>query len=145
MSKFTNKFYELSIEPNGKFVNWVMKGFWKDMSVVPDFNKDWDTILSEVKAPFVILADLTYMKVFVPEVQKANDLKQQDIMKAGCVKTACLMANAESVTRVTLQKAVKDSGMDKVVQYFFVDGTDDQALAEGRSAQLIKAKAWLKN
>ena len=123
-----NEHYELSYDESANLVYWTMKGFWKDMGVVPNFESDWIKTIKETRKPFKIFADLSKLQVMPDDVKTANDKMQQKLMQNGCIKVSCLIDSA--LTKMSLNKVIKDSGMDKMVQYF-------------TSAETKQAKKWL--
>jgi len=124
-----NEYYELAYDASSNWVYWTMKGFWKNMTVVPDFESDWTKTMKETRKPFRIFADLSTLKAMPDDVKKANDSMQQKLMQNGCEKVACLMDSA--LTKGALNQVIKDSGMEKMVQYF-------------TSTESDAAKNWLK-
>ncbi len=118
-----NKYYELSYDDAKNWIYWTMRGFWAGMSVAPNFEKDWHKAQKLAKKPFKIFADLSKLKVMRDEVKEANDKMQQELMQNGCIKVSCLIES--ELTKLSLNRTLKNSGMDKIVQYF-----DDAAEAE---------------
>lgn len=47
-----NDYYEHAYDPEKNLVYWTMKGFWMSMSVVPNYDSDWDKILQMTKPGF---------------------------------------------------------------------------------------------
>ncbi len=76
-----NEFYELSCDESKKRIYWTMKGFLKNMGVVPDFEKDWDETIENMEKPFKIYADLSELKTMPDDVKSANDQMQQKLMQ----------------------------------------------------------------
>ncbi len=111
-----NEYYELAYDEAKNRVYWTMKGFWRNMSVVPDFNKDWDTIQEMTKQGFTIFGNLSKLKTMPEEVSHAQDERQKKLLEGGCSKVSCMVDSA--VTKMTLNKALEGSGMDKILQYF---------------------------
>jgi hypothetical protein len=111
-----NNYYELAYDENRNWIYWSMKGFWRNMSVVPEFDRDWDKIQSIVKKDFKIFADLSQLKPMPEEVKAAQDQRQQILMKAGCAKVACIIDDI--VTKSTLNAALKRNDMQNIVRYF---------------------------
>jgi hypothetical protein len=110
------EYYELQYDSNKNWIYWTMRGFWETMSVVPDFEKDWNRAVQATRPAWKIFADLTELKVMPDDVKQANDLQQQRLMQMGCKKVSCLMES--SVTKASLNDVIKSSGMEKMVQYF---------------------------
>ena len=111
-----NEYYELAVDEVKNRVYWTMKGFWKSMSVVPDFDKDWDTTQSLVKSGFTLFGDLSKLGAMPDDVKLAQDERQKKLLENGCSKVSCLMDSA--ITKLTLNRALKGSGMDEILQYF---------------------------
>jgi hypothetical protein len=110
-----NSYYELAYDESKNRVYWTMKGFWEKMSVVPDFDKDWDAIESIVKSGFTIFADLSTLKAMPEGVKSAQDKRQARLMKAGCAKVGCLIEN--TAAKFGLNQAVEKNGMAKILKY----------------------------
>ncbi len=124
-----NTYYELYYDQFSNWIHWTMKGYWKDMSVVPNFNADWKNVISTAKTPFKIFANLSELKAMPDDVKAANDQMQQHLMQNGCIKVSCLMDSA--ATKLSLNQVIKESGMEKMVKYFTSSESDE-------------AKEWLK-
>ncbi len=110
------EYYELQYDSSNNWVHWTMRGFWENMTVVPDFQKDWDRAVQSTRPGWKIFADLSDLKVMPDDVKQANDLQQQRLMQMGCKKVSCILES--SVTKASLNDVIKASGMDKIVQYF---------------------------
>jgi hypothetical protein len=57
------------------------------------------------------------------DVMTANDNMQQYLMQHGCEKVSCLMDSA--MTKLSLNKVIRDSGMEKMVQDFFASSENE--------------------
>jgi hypothetical protein len=110
-----NQFYELAYDPTTNWVHWTMRGYWPNMAAVPNFEADWDTIQRKVKPGFKILADISQLKVMPDDVKNAQDKRQQKLLQEGCLKVAALIES--SVTKISMNEALRNSGMDKVLKY----------------------------
>ena len=110
------EFYELSYNDSKDWIYWTMKGYWSSMEIVADFEKDWETAISKVKTPFRIFADLTTLGAMPDDVKAANDQMQQKLLQKGCIKVAVTIESA--ITQMSVNRVIKESGMDKIVQYF---------------------------
>ena len=66
-----NEYYELAVDEAKNRVYWTMKGFWKSMSVVPDFDKDWETTQSLLKSGFTLFGDLSKLGAMPEEDRKS--------------------------------------------------------------------------
>jgi hypothetical protein len=110
-----NEYYELAYDPAKNWVHWTMRGYWPSMAVVPNFEADWDTIQKKVKPGFRILADISKLKVMPDDVKTAQDLRQQKLLQEGCKRVAALIES--SVTKISMNEALRSSGMDKVLKY----------------------------
>jgi len=123
----TNKFYDLGYDPKRNQINWKVKGYWASVNVVPNMEKEWNSMLAKARKPgFNILADLTEMKVTPQDVQELHTKVQQQIVQAGVQKIATVTASA--VTRMSVTQIGSVSGITQMVSDF-----DD----------LKKAQAWL--
>lgn len=105
-----------------------MKGFWKDLSVVPNFNKDWDEARKLTKQGWKIYSDASTCKVVPPDVQKEKIKNQKKSLESGCVKIARIVDSA--ITKMSLSKEINEQGMDNVIKQF-------------DSTQIEEAKKWL--
>ncbi len=111
-----NEFYELAVDKQKNRISWVIKGFWKNVDAVPNFNSDWKKATDQVQKGFTIIADLTTMKPFPPDVAKLNEVKQQELMKLGCAKVAQVNFNPTAVMQIN--RVTKQSGMNSILQAF---------------------------
>lgn len=111
-----NDYYELGYDADRNWIFWTMKGFWKNMEVVPDFYKDWEKTAKLAKPGFKIYADLSKLKTMPEDVKAAQDAQQKKLLEKGCKKVSCIMESA--ATKLSLNHAVKASGMDKILRYF---------------------------
>ncbi|MBU0981295.1 hypothetical protein KKC94_01240 [Patescibacteria group bacterium] len=111
-----NELYELVYDEGKNRIYWTMKGFWRSMSVVPDFDKDWDKIQSHTKDNFTILANLVDLKVLPEEVRMANEERQEKLLRSGCKKVACIILSP--ITNSSVQRVTEASGMEEIVKNF---------------------------
>jgi hypothetical protein len=110
-----NEYYELSYDETKNWVYWTMKGYWPGMTAVPNFEKDWDTIQTKVKPGFKIYSDISQLKVMPDDVKDAQDRRQVKLLQAGCKKVAAIVSS--SVTKISMNKAIQGSGIDKILKY----------------------------
>ena len=110
-----NEYYELAYDGTRNWVYWTMKGKWARMAVVPNFEKDWDTIQSKTKPGFMILADISKLGIMPDDVKAAQDKRQQKLMQAGVAKLATIVEN--EVQKMSMNKPLRGSCMDKVLKY----------------------------
>ena len=110
-----NDYYKLAYDESKNRVLWRMIGFWKSLAVVPDFDKDWDRAQSLAKPGFTIYADLSKLEIMPPEVEKAQEERQKKLIHEGCRRVACLIGKETS--KISLNKALKGSGMEKILRY----------------------------
>ena len=111
-----NAYYELAYDTAKNRIYWTMKGFWKSMDVVPDFDKDWDTAQRMTRSGWTIFADLSALKVMPDDVKNAQDERQKILLRNGCMKVSCLIT--DPITKLSLNEALAGSGMEKIVKYF---------------------------
>ena len=111
-----NDYYELKISEAKNRIYWTMKGFWRSMAVVPDFDKDWDTTQNMAKPGWTLLGDLSELKPMPDDVRLAQDERQKKAIGGGCIKVSCIVDSV--LTKMSLNKSLKGSGMDKMLQYF---------------------------
>jgi hypothetical protein len=111
-----NDYYELYYDKSSNCIYWTIKGFWKDMSVVPDFHKDWDEARKYTKSGWKIYSDAVKAKVVPPEVRKEKIKNQNKSLKSGCVKIARIVDSA--ITKVSLKNELDESGFDGVIKQF---------------------------
>jgi hypothetical protein len=110
-----NEYYELAYDAGKNWVYWTMRGYWPSMTAVPNFEKDWDTIQRKVKPGFKILADISKLKVMPDDVKEAQDRRQAKLMQDGCQRLAAIIES--SVTKISMNEALRSSGMDKILKY----------------------------
>ena len=124
-----NDYYSITYDEEENCINWVMKGFWKDMSVVPDFFRDWDKAIKITRPGWKILSDASRCKVVPPDVQEAKKRSQRRLLENGCVKIARIVDSA--ITKLSLSKEKKEPGMAGIIKDFGVNEIDE-------------AETWLK-
>jgi hypothetical protein len=112
-----NGYYELKYDETENWIYWTMQGFWQDMSVVPNFDKDWDAAQALAKPDFRIFTDLSLLRAMPGDVQAAQDARQQKLMESGCARVSCFVESAFAA--ISLNSVIKSSGMDKIVQSFY--------------------------
>jgi len=111
-----NEFYELKYDEGRNWIFWTMKGYWKGMESVPNFDKDWNQALTMVHGSWRLFADLSQLKAMPDDVKAAQDRKQKELLQKGCSKVSCVMTS--EVTKMSLNQVIKESGMDKIIHYF---------------------------
>ena len=124
-----NDYYTMTYDETDNCIYWVMKGFWKDMSVVPNFYSDWDKAIKVTRPGWKIFSDASQCKVVPPEVQEAKIQNQKRLLKSGCVKIARIVDSA--ITKMSFNKEINEPGMSGVIKQF---GSD----------KISEAKSWLK-
>jgi len=124
-----NNFYELKYNEAENIIYWKMKGFWKDMSVVPDFHKDWEKARKLTRAGWKILSDASECKVIPSDVNTEKVRNQEKAIETGCVKIA-LMVNS-AITTISIIRGTQESGMEDRIKVF-------------NSAEIQDAEKWLK-
>jgi hypothetical protein len=124
-----NEYYTITYDETENCIYWVMKGFWKDMSVVPDFISDWDKAIKVTRPGWKIFSDASQCKVVPPEVQEAKIQNQKRSLQNGCVKIARIVDSA--ITKMSFSKEISQPGMSGVIKQF---GSD----------QINEARKWLK-
>jgi hypothetical protein len=110
-----NEYYELAYDASKNWVFWTMRGYWPSMAAVPNFEKDWDTVQARVKPGFKILADISKLKAMPEDVKTAQDRRQAKLMQDGCARLAAIIES--SVTKISMNEALRSSGMDKILHY----------------------------
>ncbi|HPD78961.1 MAG TPA: hypothetical protein PLH88_11150 [Spirochaetota bacterium] len=123
-----NDYYELYYSNSENTIYWKMRGFWKDMSVVPDFHKDWERARKLTRPGWKIFSDASQCKVIPDEVKKAKAKNQVESLQAGCSKIALVVDS--SLTKLTLMQAKEVSGITDKVEAF-------------SSSEIDEAKKWL--
>ncbi len=111
-----NTYYELAYDERRNWMYWTMRGFWKSMSVAPNFDTDWKAAIAVATRPFKVFSDLSTFKAPPPDVKSANEKMQQYAMQNGCEKVACLVDSP--TTKLTMSLVIRGSGMEDMVQYF---------------------------
>lgn len=125
-----NDYYELSYDASENTVFWTMKGYWKDASVVPNFNSDWDKARRLTKLGWKIYSDASRCKVMPEDIKAQKIANQKKSLNSGCVKIARVVDSA--ITKMSLNKETSEPGMDKVIRQF-------------SSTQAKEAREWLKS
>ncbi len=124
-----NDYYELRYNQAENCIYWKMKGFWKDMSVVPDFQADWKKARSMTKQGWKILSDATECKAFPSAVNEEKVRNQNESLEMGCKRIALVVNSA--VTGLAINNGMNKSGINGIVKQFDTSGLDD-------------AKMWLR-
>lgn len=106
---FKNQYYELDYDATKNQVNWMVKGFWPSVEVVPDMERDWNAILNQTRPGFTILANLLTMKASPPDVVQLHARVQQRIIARGLRKLATVTQSA--ILSLNLQTIGRTSGI----------------------------------
>lgn len=125
-----NNFYELAYDNVENTVYWKMKGFWKDMSVVPDFHSDWDKARKHTRPGWKILSDASECKVIPSDVNSEKIKNQEKAIESGCTKIALVVNSA--ITTISIMRGTQDSGAEDRMKVF-------------GSTEIEDAKQWLKS
>ncbi|HOP31163.1 MAG TPA: hypothetical protein P5120_11560 [Spirochaetota bacterium] len=125
-----NSFYELNYNEAENIVYWKMKGFWKDMSVVPGFHKDWEKARKLTKTGWKIFSDASECKVIPPDVNTEKIKNQEKAIESGCTKIALVVNSA--ITTISIMRGTQESGAEDRMKVF-------------GSEEIEKAKQWLKS
>jgi hypothetical protein len=118
-----NDYYELSYDENDNIIFWVMRGFWKDMSAVPNFFSDWDKALKLTKPGWKIFSNASQCRVVPPDVQEAKKKNQKRLLQNGCAKIVRIVDSA--ITKMSLSSEIKQPGMSAVIKEFSSDEIDE--------------------
>ncbi len=124
-----NDYYELAYENSENIVYWKMKGFWKDMSVVPDFHIDWEKARKLTRPGWKILSDASECKVIPSEVNTEKIKNQEKALNTGCSGIALIVNSA--ITKISLLHGAEASGADEKIRIF-------------ASSQAEEAVKWLR-
>ena len=81
-------YYTLYVDTGRNRIYYTPIGFWRSLSVVPNYLKDMEKAFSMVEAGFSFVADVRDMKVPPREVQEMFTKAQEMGAKAGLGKTA---------------------------------------------------------
>lgn len=124
-----NDYYTMTYDETHNCIYWVMRGFWKDMSVVPDFYSDWDKAIKITRPGWKIFSDASRCKVIPSEVQEAKIQNQKRLLKSGCIKIARIVDSA--ITKMSFNKEINEPGMVGIIKQF-------------SSEKISEAESWLK-
>jgi hypothetical protein len=124
-----NPYYTLEYDPTTNWIHWTMQGTWKSMAVAPKFESDWKEALKLTKRPFKIFSDLSKLIAIPDDVKRANNKMQQKLIQSGCSKVSVIVESA--ITKLSLNKTLRGTGMESVVQYF--DNAEDASAWLARS------------
>jgi hypothetical protein len=83
-----NKYYTLAVFPEKNRAYLTIKGFWRNLEVVPDYLNDWMKVTALLKRGFTLLTDASQMKTHPREVQKLHEQAQAIILRGGVLKIA---------------------------------------------------------
>ncbi len=111
-----NEYYELNYSEEDNCIYWKMTGFWPDMSVVPDFQKDWDSARALTRPGWKIFSDARKCRVVPNEVNQEKILNQEKSIEAGCSKIALITDSA--ITKMSIKNGLEKSGIDGIIKNF---------------------------
>jgi hypothetical protein len=114
---YTNEYYDLDYDPAKNQINLKVKGFWRSVDVVPNYEKDWSAVIAQAKKPgFNVLSDLTEMKSPPQNVEELHAKAQKKVVAAGVHKIAEVTASA--LVDMSVQHIGKRSGMIQMTSNF---------------------------
>ncbi len=83
-----NQFYEIDYDDKKNRIYYKVKGYWANVSKVPDYMKHIEEVLTFVKPNFTMLVDTTLTEPHPPEVEEIRKKAQKLAIEAGLLKAA---------------------------------------------------------
>jgi hypothetical protein len=105
-----NDYYDIYIDKSKNRLYYTVKGYWEDVSLVPENRNDLAKASAKLTEGFDILSDLTDMKPPPTEVAELHMKMQKMLIEKGLSKTAEVMDHA--VLKIALQRYARESKMD---------------------------------
>lgn len=113
-----NEFYEAYVDEEINRAYWVMRGDWKKLSDVPDYEKHNDIVLSLVKPGFTVVLDLREMGIPSPEVLEYVTSLTKKAEDAGLGRQAHVLDRKSIEAIRTSRDVIKEAGVDlKMMQF----------------------------
>lgn len=107
----SNTYYEFQVDTNKNRIYLTIKGFWKSVDIVPDYEKDGLKATKKMKKGFTVLTDLTEMKTPPGHVVDIHISLQKKMVENGLAKTAEIIPS--SVLKLSVNRMSEESGMLK--------------------------------
>lgn len=111
-----NDYYELNFDEGGNCIYWKMKGFWPDMSVAPDFHKDWSRAIKLTAPGWKVFSDASTCRAVPAEVTEEKIKNQKMLLEAGCSRIALIADSA--ITKISIKNGTSKSGMNSIIKNF---------------------------
>ena len=111
-----NEYYELEYDSDKNRVYYKMKGLWKSVAVVPNFEQDWINMVRKTRNGWTILGDLKTLQPMPADVNALNGKVQQYLMGQGLRKVAQV---ADIAVAGSINAMARKSGLREVLWAFY--------------------------
>jgi hypothetical protein len=106
-------YYSIDIDKTKNRIYLTIGGFWKNVTVVPNYFDDIKKAAQEVSPGFTILTDVSQMATPPSDVGSLHEKAQQVLIEAGLKKTAEIIPREKAIEQMVLKKWSVKSGMVK--------------------------------
>lgn len=89
----SNKYYTIKVSPKKNRAYLKIIGYWRNVSIVPDYLDDWNKALSYLKSGFTLLTDASEMKIHPPDVKSLHEQAQLLVKNKNVVKVAEIISD----------------------------------------------------
>jgi len=113
-----NEFYEVYVDEDINRVYWVMRGDWKKLSDIPDYERHNEEVLNMLKPGFTVLLDLREMGVPAPEVLAYVTGLTKRAEEAGLGRQAHVLDRKSIEAIRTSRGVIKEAGVDPTMMQF---------------------------
>ncbi len=107
-----NAYYTIETSTTLNRIYITVKGFWQNKTTAPDYLKDIERATRDVTSGFMIVADVTQMKVAPKEVGEIH-MHAQRIMVAAGLKATAEVLPEDVLAQYALKRFSEESGMKK--------------------------------
>jgi len=111
-----NDYYEIEYDSIKNRVYYTMKGLWKSVAVVPNFEQDWRNVVQKIRKDWTILGDLKTLQPMPDDVNALNGKVQQYLMTTGLRKVAQV---ADIAVAGSINAMARKSGLKEVLWAFY--------------------------
>jgi hypothetical protein len=121
-----NEYYEVYVDEEINRVYWVMRGDWKKLSDIPDYERHNEEVLNMLEPGFTVLLDLREMGIPAPEVLAyVTDLTKK-AESFGLGRQAHILDRKSIEAIRTSRDVIKEAGVDvKMMQFGTFEEADE--------------------
>ena len=111
-----NEYYEISIDRDKNRAYMVFRGFWKNLDMVPDIEKDLTAYPKILKPQFTTLLDLREFKTPGPDVMEKFIKIQQENAKHEYYKAARIVT--QPLEKLAADRVGKEANIQEKTAFF---------------------------